>query len=1006
MNNEISSSFFDRQDYRLIEIVDDVLNRQRSHGDLKRLFNPNLHPHGIKEMAAFRELRIAYAVVNVLKNLDIGTPAERLKALNALKQEVVFCSTGDLRINAARILIQIMKRLIRERDDELQMLKLAHDFRAAANGKPNVVRALLKRYHLLEMPEEWNQVAFDGHIHDSSTKGMKSPSHLVMDAWIKGVRFITVIYYNFVRPEIAGELLNAAEIMGIKARVGIEFSARFRNKYANLIWLPRGFTGTESFVEFLNSDKINNLFSESGKVSSLNSEYIFSLLNEFNSRHRHTLAEEYGLEIPLLAESEFTQFVAHGQPAVVHLSDFITKNIERLAAGIKSDFQKDGSARNRARLDSATRMLRDIDQKAIYERFLKSSINPGLSNPHNPGDPCNQPDILKMSPAQLVEMLKRIRTGSRIVLNLSGLSSADVLEILYDCSGRITHIEIFNMKDHTLGKTGSIREINDLRLAINRWNPIELKRIILDIIHREYDNTDGADEERIARLKTILSNMPKFKAFYRGMPLKTRIGSDSASRSQRFNGMGLAVLDTLPRRVDHVVSTAAGSFEKTPVRMKVSRQIRFSPVERDSDAYNRTIAFLRNIPGLHNAGYKKIEDWDFDSINTEISCDGNVVALGRHTIEHREAHAGNEGKPHARLSHEYMNTGIKNISKVLIGFIPAFLTFALTKDWFLLAYFGAFIWFGITGFRNIVQSVLAGKGLRHNSARAWNNFVSWERIADSLLYTGFSVPLLDYLVKTILLDRGMGINAGNNTIALYGIMALVNGIYISSHNIVRGLPKQAAAGNFFRTIISIPIAIILNSLIAAILGAAGVAGVEDVLQKWAAIISKASSDLVAGFIEGIADRNRHITTRKLDYEKKMPQILDAYAGIEIMFPEENVEKMLRNPVAARKKIQEKNPYLSRIMILNALDLMYFWIYQPRAKNVFRAMASEMPRKEREILFSSLNILNDKLEIGLLFSEGIIVGKDFSKAMDFYINNYADFMKTMERILEIKPAERE
>ena len=42
----------------------------------------------------------------------------------------------------------------------------------------------------------------------------------------------------------------------------------------------------------------------------------------------------------------------------------------------------------------------------------------------------------------------------------------------------------------------------------------------------------------------------------------------------------------------------------------------------------------------------------------------------------------------------YLNNYLKNSLKILIGFIPAFATFALTKDWWFLAYFGAFIWFG------------------------------------------------------------------------------------------------------------------------------------------------------------------------------------------------------------------------------------------------------------------------------------------------------------------------
>ena len=82
-------------------------------------------------------------------------------------------------------------------------------------------------------------------------------------------------------------------------------------------------------------------------------------------------------------------------------------------------------------------------------------------------------------------------------------------------------------------------------------------------------------------------------------------------------------------------------------------------------------------------------------------------------------------------------SGLKNTLEILIGFVPAFATFALTKDWWLLAYCGAFIWFGITGLRNILQSVLGGGGLRRSPLLRWNAYVSWDRIADSLLFTGF-----------------------------------------------------------------------------------------------------------------------------------------------------------------------------------------------------------------------------------------------------------------------------
>ena len=133
--------------------------------------------------------------------------------------------------------------------------------------------------------------------------------------------------------------------------------------------------------------------------------------------------------------------------------------------------------------------------------------------------------------------------------------------------------------------------------------------------------------------------------------------------------------------------------------------------------------------------------------------------------------AADGGKTLREVPLTYLNMRVKNALKVFIGFVPAFATFALTKDWWLLAYFGAFIWFGITGLRNILQSVLGGGGIKRSPLLRWNEYVSWERITDSLLYTGFSVPLLDYVVKTVILDRAFGVTTATSPIVLYSVMA-------------------------------------------------------------------------------------------------------------------------------------------------------------------------------------------------------------------------------------------
>ena len=354
---------------------------------------------------------------------------------------------------------------------------------------------------------------------------------------------------------------------------------------------------------------------------------------------------------------------------------------------------------------------------------------------------------------------------------------------------------------------------------------------------------------------------------------------------------------------------------------------------------------------------------------------------------------------HKKVPWKYLNTGLKNGLKVLVGFIPAFVTFALTKDWWLLAWFGAFIWFGITGIRNIIQSVLGGGGMRRSPLLRWNDYISWQRITDSLLFTGFSVPLLDYVVKTLVLDQGLGITTTTSPTILYSLMALANGLYITTHNLFRGLPKNAAFGNFFRTILSIPIALGLNAGIGGILSIYGVVGVETILQKWAAIISKLASDCVAGVIEGMADRYRNIRMRLWDYKSKFTQIFNTYAQLELLFPRADVLQMLESPKEFMRTISTEAGNLEKIIIINALDLLYFWMYQPRARNALCTLMRTMSFEERQILVRSQFVLQRQQEISRMFVDGI-VGKNFSKALSFYLDRSKEYLESMQQIADI------
>jgi hypothetical protein len=902
---------------------------------------------------------------------------------------------------------------------------LAHDFRRVASGKPSIVRKMLRRYHLLEMPEAWNQLAFDDHVHDINTKGRKSASHLIMDAWIKGIRRLRVIYYNFIDSSSAAELIEAAQIMGVDIRIGIEFSARFRDKYIQLIWVPRGFSDAQSFLCFLADEPVRQLMDQGREVTRYRQRYVLNILDAFNRNHRPVINADMGLDLPELDAGKFLRYVRPGQPSILHLAKYIHHHLLPLMA-VKVDQLRaacesadDGQ---RAHMTRMVQRMNALDSETIAEQFLRPSVNPEIPNPNQVVEETDAPPLLHLTPRQLLGRVASLHTGYRITLNLTDLLPEDVVEILYDCEGLISRLEIFNLKDYTTGKTGHIEAISELQLALNECNAVNLKRVIRRIIGQlATANPFPGKTERIEKLGIILHDISAFTAMYSAVPIKPRIGSDSTGHSTRMYGMGLAILDTLPRSarrlcehrrhvapeeipasVDNPTEAPNQAVRNViPFRIPVYKRITHIPYQGPKGFQGLHQRLLQHLPVLRMLGKIRAVDWLVQAHLTRMEPRGNVVTLGGITrrsdnglrLTCRPADA-----PTPRISPFYLNSTLRNGLKILLGFIPAFLSFYLTNSWWVLAYLGAFIWFGITGVRNIVQSVLGGGGIGRTPLLRWNDYVSWVRISDSLLFTGFSVPLLDYLVKTLLLDRLMGITTATNPIALYTVMATANGIYLSSHNLFRGLPRGAVYGNFFRSILSIPIAIVFNLFIAVLLGWLGVVGIDAHLQKWAAVISKGASDTMAGVIEGTADRFTNIRTRFQDYADTLAQLFNTYGRLEVLLPELNVLETLD---AIGKDRIDANPdakELEKLIIIGALDLLYFWMYQPRARTTLKYLSKTLSDEEKRILVGCQSVLSREREISQMFIDGV-VGINFSKGLSFYLQSAPGYIKAMNRLLK-------
>ncbi|MBB1094387.1 hypothetical protein HUU61_24265, partial [Rhodopseudomonas palustris] len=717
MDKKPAAIFFDPNDYQLLNIVREVLENGSRSRELRSLLVEHMHPHGIKEMAASRGLRIAYAIASLLGAFEKGRAQDRIKALRVVRDEVSLSSTSFYQKNTARVQLQIMKDLLRVKDNDLLQLKLAHDFRMASTGNPRFVRAELAKYHLLEMPEEWNQYTFDDRVHDANTKGRKSPTHLIMDAWIKGIRYLTVVYYNYVSPEVIEELIEASAILDIHVQVGIEMTCCFRDKYVRFTWEPHGFNDNQAFLKFLKEEAVIQLMEEGRLVSDYQQKYVFEMFDVFNVRHRETLNRDLHLCLEPLLPDAFLRFVGTGQPSMLHLARFIRNG---LIDHIQKDIHELQQSPPQPSVDTTKLVqrrlaqLQEMDVETIIDRFLLPSRNPEIHDPSHPQDGPKVPKFLKADLKTLLNRLLSLHSSSKFTLNLSNLSIQDTLELLYLGEGMISHIEAYNLKNAAHGITSGIAAqkgvldgeavdltspeqhytlISELQQALNEDNVISLKRVIRAIIwdyeeqrlrHKNRlellpkDKQTQEDllqnekmQERKLRLMDILYHLENFHNYYKKRTLGSRIGSGSTGQAEHQHGMGLVVLETLPARA------------KTAVRVGVNQQKRsLIPVTAlltknshrrywDSSAAAGKKSFWAGVPFLDKAECRRWNDWDLNSFLVHPPTAGNIATLGG------RGKSGDNGKllidrrAKERLSHpwKYLNTNLKNSLKVVLGFV-------------------------------------------------------------------------------------------------------------------------------------------------------------------------------------------------------------------------------------------------------------------------------------------------------------------------------------------------
>lgn len=994
------SLFFDAQDHELVRMVNDFLNRDKEEGSAVYRIAPELHPNGILQLTSSRVYRVAWALILLLNLSEHSSPEERLTALRRLRQETQAFAQTTFRYNAARVLVQLMKDILRNRDDIPVQLRLAHDFYRAATGKPRIVRALLKRYFLVEMPEDLSQRAFDHYVHDAYTSGRKSPTHLIMDAWVKGVNYLTVIYNYRIHRDGAHELVRAAEIMGITLRMGVKFRRLWRGRPVAVVWIPRGFSGADGFFKFLEQPGMKEMSKNGEAILDRQWEAYGPLIDEYNARYRPELNERFGIEVPPLTQDEFSASVSRMHPSRIRFAECIHKRtilaMKSMEPFWRQTYAEATEEKRKAMREALLKKNRfspaDVLREWLDAAYAASGIETmGLAEEENTSAHKREDHDLP----GLLRSFSQLTSDYRAALCIDGLSPEQVLQILYECNGLITHIEMDHPRDWSDEQIETMQTINRLRESINSGNPAALKYSILR--HLETLPDTICDYQC---LKDLLHNIPRFIHHYMERPLGVFVGSGSSGRSDwgAQYGMGFVVLETLPPHARKEQYGGNGR-PRLPLYYGISRQEeRIYTADETMGPMGRFLS--RCFPLLYGRHGHKKNRWLLHLENLNVTSQGNIIALGGYIPfpgNMLSLTAPEKVLPPSRRITD-LNTKAYDIVMILAGFIPAFITFWFTQEG-PMRYLGAPIWFGITGFRNIIQAVVSGGGLYRQSHLSWNNYISWTRVSESLFYSGVSVPLLELVVRVILLQHFLGLTADTHPFLVFLAMAAVNGLYIACHTIYRGLPRKSAYINAFRNILAIPLVMVYNNALDGILILAGFSAVEvgSIISSMAAVVSKTASDTMGGMIGGYFDRKNMMRLRFNDYNSKLRKLSSCQIRLELLFPYEDSFHMLMRPEKLLNSSDKAVHELAKELAVHALDLMYFWYYQPLAMLAARRILRRRQPQERFSFVCFQSILEQHAELSQLILSGLM-GRKFRWALSFYLENSTRYLAEINRKL--------
>lgn len=738
----------------------DHLNRQVAETDDSPT-NLLSHPGGYIRSLQKRRLGIAEAYLQIAHKLSPASSQTRLAALRNLIVHSLHAKTVRLPLNTARVQVELVKRAIKHQQDRRRQMELISDFSLASFGQESLIRRFLGELGLVQVPETNESLkdldlGWDDHVHDSISEGRKTPTQLLLDAFIKGLSRLTVVYYDLADRDIFYEVMSAGKLLGIDVKIGVEFSVGLSSQRRHYMYVIPATTYPD-LISFLEEHGSDLAAFQDGlqKNSASRRRTMEAVLDQFNEKVIPTLNEgclPHGpLALKKLTVEDLEPVVTRGQASRTHLGELLFNHFREvlrrrvLAAKVHANVFRqlyrggkltDWELRG---VESSYRRMRKEYERLTPEKLRETYF----------ADTSIDYDSCFSSEEDVLPTL--IRLPGRIVFlhPLSrGLSTLVDTVLMHHKS--IDAIELFNMHDcasrdpaETHFLSGFIHELNNgtietLRKHLQDWTVEPSDPSVMDEAIRHYHDH----------------------------PLLPLASSDSKSRDVSIPGMGFI-------RQDRVLKKTRRQFARTHLSLPPA---------------------ISNLVVTEGKGIPK-EEWKKPQ--------NRILALGKITRMKRNL-VGDEAqgkKLGIRRIWRYLNPTLKHVLRVAAGAVPAYL-------W--IGPIFTLVWFGITFCRNVLVDLIAASGLR---VREWRfKDINFQNATQSLFWTGFSVPVLSLVKKGFDLAWPLASMGLLFEWSKFFFICMANGTYIAAHNMLRRFDHSVTRANFFRSVLAWPFASLFSPL--------------------------------------------------------------------------------------------------------------------------------------------------------------------------------------------------